>query len=129
MRFQSAVGWWYWATLGVLVVALGGTAFTALASAPLSSALITFVVAVVAIGLPVWLAFSTHYTVDADSLRIRSGPFRWTIPRADITEVTPSRSVLSSPALSLDRLAIRYGKRRTILVSPRDKEGFLRALA
>lgn len=75
-----------------------------------------------------WLLFGTHYTVDAGVLRIACGPFRWTISVDQITSVTPTRSPLSSPALSLDRLRIEYGTNRRILVSPADKSGFIRAI-
>ena len=34
----------------------------------------------------------------------------------------------SSPALSLDRLLIVYGVGKVVLVSPKDKEGFVSAL-
>ncbi len=71
---------------------------------------------------------STYYEVGASSLRVVSGPFRWTIPIADIVEITPSRNPLSSPALSLDRLKVRFGKRKFLLVSPADKEGFRLAI-
>ena len=69
----------------------------------------------------------THYTVDGGTLRIACGPFRWKVPIDAIEAVEPTRSPLSSPALSLDRLRIRYGKRR-IMVSPADKAGFLKAI-
>ncbi len=39
-----------------------------------------------------------------------------------------SGNPLGSPACSLDRLRIEYGKKR-IMISPPDKPGFLRALA
>lgn len=35
---------------------------------------------------------------------------------------------LASPALSLDRLKIEYGQGHWIMISPRDREGFLREL-
>ena len=70
----------------------------------------------------------TYYVVDDDILRIVSGPFRWKIPVANIVEITPSRNPLSSPALSLDRLKIRCGKSKFILVSPDDKAGFIRTI-
>jgi Bacterial PH domain/Sodium:solute symporter family len=43
-----------------------------------------------------------------------------------------TRNPLSSPALSLDRLCIHYkvgGKRRMVMISPADKESFLRVIA
>lgn len=69
----------------------------------------------------------TYYEVDRDTLTVRSGPFRWRVPLDAIDSVKPTRSPLSSPALSLDRLDIRYGKRR-IMVSPADRRGFLKAI-
>ena len=76
-----------------------------------------------------WLLFSTKYTINQDTLIIQSGPFRWRIPKKEITQVTPSKSVSSSPALSLDRLRVEYaGGRKSILVSPKDKNGFLQAV-
>jgi hypothetical protein len=74
------------------------------------------------------LALRTYYAVDKNVLRVVSGPFRWKIPIDQITSVTPTRTLLSSPAMSLDRLKIEYGKLRPIVVSPADKKGFLRAI-
>ena len=78
--------------------------------------------------LMIWLLLGTHYTVDRGHIRVASGPFRWKIPIAEITSVEATRSPLSSPALSMDRLRIRYGKRRRIMISPADKAGFLEAI-
>lgn len=78
--------------------------------------------------LPVWLLLDTHYTLTPDELLIRSGPFRWRIALGEVREVAPSRSWMASPTLSLDRLCIRYGADRSILVSPREKQRFIDAL-
>ena len=80
------------------------------------------------VGLPLWIFVGTHYTFVRDELIVRSGPFRWRIPLRDIKSVTPTRDMLSSPALSLDRLRIDYGKGRAVLVSPVDKDAFLQAI-
>ena len=80
------------------------------------------------VGLPLWTLLTTHYTIDGTSLHVRSGPFRWTIPLRDIRLITPTRDSTSSPALSLDRLRIEYGGGRVLLVSPREKDTFLRDL-
>ncbi|WP_010458870.1 PH domain-containing protein [Acidovorax radicis] len=78
--------------------------------------------------LPLWLLLDTNYTLTAEELLIRCGPFRWRIALSDVREVSPSRSWISSPALSLDRLCIRHGAGRSILVSPREKQRFIEAL-
>lgn len=76
-----------------------------------------------------WLLRSTKYTISRDTIVIQSGPFRWRIPKAEITRISSSKSVISSPALSLDRLKIEYsGGRNSILVSPKDKNGFIQAV-
>lgn len=82
----------------------------------------------VGLGLPLWLLLSTHYTIELQHLLIQCGPLKWRIPLADINAITPTRNPLSSPALSLDRLRIDYGKGRSIMISPINKEQFLRDL-
>jgi len=78
--------------------------------------------------LLVWLSLRTYYAVDDKTLRVVSGPFRWKIAIDEIKSVTPTRSLWSSPAMSLDRLRIVYGKNRRVMVSPADRQGFLRAI-
>lgn len=79
-------------------------------------------------GVPVWIFATTRYDISNESLIVRSGPFRWSIPLVEIKSVTPTRSPLSSPALSLDRLRIEYGQGRVVMISPSDKAEFLRVL-
>ena len=69
----------------------------------------------------------TYYIVEAPALIIRSSIFQWRVPINEIRAVTPTRSPLSSPALSLDRLRIDYGT-RAIMVSPDDPRRFIEAL-
>jgi membrane protein YdbS with pleckstrin-like domain len=77
-----------------------------------------------------WVLYGTSYALTGDSLRIRCGPFRSQVPIRAIQEVVPSRSPVSSPACSLDRLHIKYqGSRLGVLISPTDKQSFLRELA
>jgi hypothetical protein len=85
------------------------------------------VISLLVIAFCVWLFTATDYRIDGRDLRIRSGPFRWRVAIDDIEAVTPSRNPLSSPALSMDRLLIAYAG-GALLVSPKDREGFVRAL-
>jgi hypothetical protein len=76
-----------------------------------------------------WTLYGTRYTLTESTLIVQSGPFRWLIDLEAITEVFPTRNPLSSPACSLDRLHIRYGKSRLgMMISPQDKAGFLQDL-
>jgi uncharacterized membrane protein YdbT with pleckstrin-like domain len=128
-KFPSKVDAWLVLVLvAVLVLQLGVFIYVAAnrtAAGPVFVALGATVAVYLLIG--VTLA-RTYYEVDGRRLRVVSGFFRWTIPLADIRSVQATHSPLASPALSLDRLRIRYGKRGSILVSPADKQHFLKAL-
>ena len=69
-----------------------------------------------------------RYTLESDHLLIRCGLIRQRIPYRDITAITPSRSVWSAPALSLQRVKLSYGRTSSQLVSPRDRAVFIQAL-
>ena len=69
------------------------------------------------------------YEIRDTDLLVRSGPFRWKINLEDIRSIQPSHSLISSPALSLDRLEIRYGSGQVILISPKDHAAFIDQLA
>ena len=77
---------------------------------------------------PLWIIVSLRYFLSETRLRIRCGPFNWRIPVAEITDVSPTSSALSSPALSLDRLRIEYGTGSAVMISPEPREEFLRQL-
>lgn len=79
-------------------------------------------------GLPLWVLLGTRYELTPGRLLIRCGPFRWTVPLAEIRAVEPTRNPLSSPALSLDRLRIDHGRGSSVMISPRDKARFLAEL-
>lgn len=128
MVFRSAVDWWFYAVIVASAVVVAVAVFPMLKSGQVGQVVVAVVIALVALGLPVWLLMSTYYRVDAGLLEVRSGPFRWTIPVSEIAEVRKSRSVLSSPALSLDRMEIKYSRGQSILLSPRDRGGFLNAI-
>jgi hypothetical protein len=72
-----------------------------------------------------------RYGVSSDRLVIRFGVVRRHVDLAAIREVYPTHNPLASPALSLDRLAIRTGDGPfgMSLISPGEREEFLSALA
>ena len=124
--YQSKVDAWLVAVLAIAMASSLFGAVTALsASMPVTWAIAAFI-AVLGVGLPLWLLFSTHYTLGDEQLLVQSGPLKWRIPLADIKSVTPSNSPLSSPALSMDRLRIDYGRYSSLMISPRDKDQFIR---
>lgn len=115
-----------WATAAVLVAA--GLAQMA-SPAALTLRVIILVGCLTGAAVLLWVLYGTTYTLAGDVLGVRSGPFRITVPLAEIDSVIPVHNTLSGPACSMDRLHIRYHHAdRSLLVSPEDKPGFLRAL-
>jgi membrane protein YdbS with pleckstrin-like domain len=127
-RFKSKIDrWLLFLLVAVMVfeVVIMSIAATQVNSSVEATVLIVAALAIVA--LLGSMLVGTHYTVAGNTLRVACGPFRWKVPIDSIEKVEATRSPLSSPALSLDRLRINYGKRR-IMVSPSDRAGFLRAI-
>ena len=79
-------------------------------------------------GVLLWILLSTSYEITSEHLVVRAGPMRWRIPLREITGVSASRSPRSGPALSMDRLEVRWGAASVLLISPADQDGFLAAM-
>lgn len=121
MRFRTKIDWWIGAAIALALVAGPVVVVVAQEWSVLPFTLIaTAVVALV--------CFPCDYTLAQDGLRIRSGLMRWRIPYDEIDRVYPTRNPLSSPAWSLERLAIVYGK-KWVMVSPQGEREFLARLA
>ncbi len=83
----------------------------------------------VVLAFVVHLFATTYYTIDGAELKVRSGfLINITININTITKIVPTRSILSAPAVSLDRLEVFYNKYDSVVVSPGDNVGFIEAL-
>ncbi len=71
----------------------------------------------------------TYYVIKDSELLVRSFFFKWTIEINTIEKIFPTNNMLSSPALSLDRLMIIYGDGKEIMISPENKNEFLNDIA
>ena len=89
---------------------------------------VTLATLVLSVGLVAWIFTTTTYRFVEGVLLVQSGPMRVRVPVAQIRRVTRTRSVLSAPALSLQRLEIEYDKHSVVVISPQDEAGFLAAL-
>lgn len=99
-----------------------------LADASLLQRAIFFTFGLATAGFMLWILYGTFYRLTDTQLIVRSGPFRYAIPLAGIKSVAPTRSPLSGPACSLDRLQVDAGT-LSVLISPAAKQAFLRDLA
>jgi hypothetical protein len=68
----------------------------------------------------------THYTITQEHLIVRGGFLvHLKIEVKRIRIIRETNNPLSSPANSLDRLAIIYNDNSSVLISPKDKHGFI----
>lgn len=75
------------------------------------------------------LFVTTYYQIDGTRLRIKCGFIvNKSVDVNNITKITETNNPQSSPATSVDRLEIAYNKFDSILISPKDKMGFIREL-
>lgn len=75
------------------------------------------------------LFFKTEYIVSNGQLDVKCGFFSYgPISIVEIKEISKTRSIISSPAPSFDRIEIKYGKFDSIIISPKDKFGFAEEL-
>ena len=72
--------------------------------------------------------FGTAYYITDNMLEIQVGPFSNKIDIREIKSIEDSRNPLSSPALSLDRIKIIHGYSKVALISPKEKELFIKEM-
>lgn len=75
------------------------------------------------------LFINTVYQIDQHILKIKCGFLvNITIKIASIRKITETNNPISSPATSIDRLEIAYNRYDSVLISPKDKVGFIKTL-
>lgn len=117
--FRSRIDWWIAA---IMIFA---------AIAPIVSAWMdgAFALWHVIFSLLLLSMFRTVYVVDGNKLCVWMGMIPLTKKEIDqIKSVHRTTTLLSSPALSIDRLAITFANGNTLVISPKDREGFEAAL-
>ena len=66
------------------------------------------------------------YTIEGEVLQVRVGHFlKQNFDIGKMTEINKSRTILSSPAASLDRIELRFGSDYPLVISPRRKKEFI----
>lgn len=120
MKFKTKVDWWLGLIMGVsavgyiwMILFFGDTVVSLYA--------ILFAIVVVA------LCWPCFYILTEKTLLVRSGVIVWKVPYEKIYRVKPTCNALSSPAWSLARLAIHYGK-KCVMVSPERQKEFMAEL-
>ena len=119
--FKSKIDWWF----GLILVYPIFLSITAL----LEGEWIGLLGLTGVVGFILILSKTTQYIINENQLVVKS---TWIVnERIDISKITKvekSNSILSSPALSLDRLLVRYNKYDEVLISPKEKIEFINEL-
>ena len=122
--YPSAVDAWLTVILYAAPALLIALCFYFTRVARADEALTCLLVAAGLVLLNVVLTRPCRYTLTADTLHIRCGLIRESIPLDRITGAELSTSWRSGPALSLKRVRIDYDS-RSRLISPRDRQQFI----
>ncbi len=129
MKYKSKIDWWVGAILGGPVLLLVGILIHSGINFSGKDILVLVLVSLPTI-FSFWLVgsvfFGTYYLISDGVLTVRCGVLMNTkIKISEITSILPTKTKLSSPALSTDRLEIRYGKYGKVVISPENKESFI----
>ena len=79
--------------------------------------------------LIIHMVLTTYYQIEDRVLKIKSGfLLNKTIASGSIRKIMETKSPLSSAATSPDRLEIKKKKKDSIIISPKDRAGFINEL-
>ncbi|MGE0058226.1 MAG: PH domain-containing protein [Dehalococcoidia bacterium] len=128
-RFPSVVDSWVLIVLAIVPLISVGVLVAAIASG--EGVLAALIGPLIVAGIYGGLLYPVYYELEPDHLLIRFGVVHRRVAYTTIRSVRPTHNPLSSPALSLRRLRIDYGKGALsfVLISPQRRDEFLDALA
>lgn len=128
VTFKSKIDTWVLVVV-LLVVSLAILAADAVAATESALGWIAAgILALFGVLLPLWILTYTRYELGDRTLEVRCGPFRWTVPIDEISDVSSTQNAARGPALSMQRLRLRYGNGRSLLISPDNRDIFVRSL-
>jgi hypothetical protein len=121
-KYKSKIDLWL---IIILTLVFGGIVIISI----IKKDWIGFIIAIIPT-IFIWDMFkSTFYIITEEELIIRCGIFyKLVIKINDIRKISESNDLISSPALSIDRLEILYNRFDTILISPKKKYEFLQSI-
>jgi len=127
MRVKSKIDLWVSIVIWSVIVIMVGTMIRLV-----DQTAISYGIGLPVIALLLWIYFGTYYELREEYLYCRSGPFAEKIAYSKIKSLKLSRNMLSSMALSGDRIEIKqHGKGYllgTTFISPENREQFLSEL-
>ena len=72
------------------------------------------------------LFLNTYYVIEGEFLVVKSGMiFNKKIDINSVKSIKETKTIISAPALSFDRLEVNWGQYTGVVISPRDKKKFV----
>ena len=106
-----------------LIIVFGAILFLAVTEEP---NFVGFGILLLVMIFVIHMFMTTNYTIDGGNLKIKCGFFfNETIDIKTIKKISETNNALSSPATSLDRIEINYGKFDSVIISPKLKKEFI----
>jgi len=124
-RYRSKIDWSLGVLLVVPLVAAFGTAIALQFGGDANAAIVGWMALLGVVTLYVVVVWPVAYELTDDAIVVRFGLLRWRIAYRSLRGVKPTRNIVASPALSLDRLAIDTGGSLAPMISPADRNDFL----
>ena len=121
-KMKSGISWWLFGpVLGLFIVTGFLTVRGSLVMLTLYIPLTAFILAII---------FNTHYTITSEGkLEVFCGIFPFPkIEISDITHFKYTNNPISSPAVSLKRLALYHNGRVLVIISPENRDLFVEVL-
>lgn len=116
--YKSKIDWYFFLPLSYPVFLCVQSFFTANYLMGAITLIILFIV-----GL---MLQKTEYFISETELKIQSGFLvNEKIAISNIRKIEKTKSILSAPALSMDRIMVRYNKFDEIVISPKEKQEFI----
>jgi hypothetical protein len=115
--YRSKIDWW------LMLVVYGAFVFPIVEGIRMKQYIMSLVFVGIILLISV-LFYTTRYTIEGENLLI----WRTKIDIKSIRKIYKTRNPLSSPALSIDRIAIVYNKFDEVLISPADRAAFIQEL-
>lgn len=89
---------------------------------------IVLVLSLIVISWLIWVWFSLGYSIENNTLIIKAGPFKQKVDIQKIKKISKGKSVVTSAALSIDRMLIHYGSYKYASISPKKELEFIKIL-
>jgi len=128
MRIKSKIDFWISLIIWITVIII----LLSMILVPQNEKIIAYLVGVPILLFMIWIYFGTYYELRDEYLYCRSGPFFEKIAYEKIKSVKLSQNMLSSMALSIQRIEIRQHDRGyitgTTFISPKNREEFMKEL-